>query len=60
MHLETYKQLEQTEKDQKTKQKHMPIMLYQEHEGMPNKFYNKQKLIRKKLLQKRKVKQVDF
>ena len=34
--------------------------VYQEHEGKLNKFYNKQKLIKKKSLQKLRVKQVDF
>ena len=44
----------------KTKLKPMQTMLYQEHEEKRNKFYNKLKLIKKKWLQKLKVKQVDF
>ena len=38
----------------------MQTMLYQEHEGKQNKFYNRQKLTKKKLLLKQKVKQADF
>ena len=43
----------------KTRQKLMLTMLYQEHVEKQKKYYNKQKLT-KKLLQKQKVKQVDF
>ena len=46
--------------DQKMKQRLMLMMLFQEHEVKPNKYYNKLKLIKKKLLQKPRVKQVDF
>ena len=48
MHLEMYRLLEQIEKDLKTKQRLMLTMLFQEHEGKQSKFYNKQKLIKKK------------
>ena len=58
MPLEMYKQLEQIEKDRKMKLKLMLMMLYQEHEGKHKKFYRQQKHIKKRLLQKQKVKQV--
>ena len=60
MLLEMYKQQELIEKDQKTKPKVMRMTLFQELEGKQNKFYNKLKLTKKKLLQKQRVKQVDF
>jgi hypothetical protein len=59
MHLEMYKQQELIEKDQRMKQKVMLMMSSQEHEVKLNKFYSKLKLIRKRLLLKLKVKQVD-
>ena len=60
MHLEMYKLQEQIERDQKTKLKLTLMMLYQEREVKPSKFYNKLKHIRKKLLQKLRVRLADF
>jgi hypothetical protein len=57
---EMYKLQELTEKDQRTKQKVMQMMLSQEHEERLNRFYNKLKPTKNKLSLKLKVKQVDF
>ena len=60
MRLEMYKLQELTWKDKKMKQKHMQTMLFQEQGVKQQKFYKQRKPIKKKLLQKLKVKQADF